>query len=736
MMAKRKPTSSAALSGDGAKRQAREPFAGDELSVMQEAEPHRLATAKLPFGALNCQWADGSNRELKDAQVTNLRGLFRTNSILRTADENFLVVKCSRDAVDRMLKHLEAQGHSAAAGKTSLLSFLEWLRVNPGVKLEVLAGQHRMAALREEVRETGADDGELWWTCIILDEELPFDLDVKLRTNRPGTTLRDSHGQIWSQLVLAEALARKQGKTLFDGNKAAIERRLLDILQLGTEKFPVSRLLTLWNKTRWREVLTRWSATAVGAANFEISTFAWMSSLRVDGYWLGYLEDALQTLHALPGKVSKAVGADDWELLVAEVPLGASEEARENLFFPDQSKGANRGRRKGFLRRVPDSEYEDILKHILHDLTLEFRDVASLLKTTKTEGRIIAQAVGHVVDWLNDKPTGIVNRQQNDKPQLRDDFMPALIRHGRHRGIKAAHLDDVAAEDCRHLEELVIESVRDNMAFFTSEEGKTTLGRRLREDADGYGARFAYKEWTALLSAVEVVFGGESPLPWKASSAHELANEKESSLKTMEQSIQQAICANTWIARNETFGGKTALLELSADISDTIRRWLVRMEAKEDGRPERTGNGLHDSAQDGEGRTVRAEEYEGDELLDNIEWTPSPSFASRINSQSAAGTVEKATARHAEAISREGSKVNGQPTGSSGNARPAASRTSTPPQQQADAVARLEKPPRSNLPLSKPTKSRQQPPTVSQPSSQVSWATGPVAGSAKRKRLP
>ena len=46
----------------------------------------------------------------------------------------------------------------------------DWERHYAGYKLEVLAGQHRMAALRQYVRETGAGEAELWWNCVVYDQ--------------------------------------------------------------------------------------------------------------------------------------------------------------------------------------------------------------------------------------------------------------------------------------------------------------------------------------------------------------------------------------------------------------------------------------------------------------------------------------------------------------------------------------------------------------------------------------
>ncbi|KAG6284456.1 hypothetical protein E4U46_007063 [Claviceps purpurea] len=38
------------------------------------------------------------------------------------------------------------------------------------LRFEVLAGQHRIAALREYVSDTESDPAELWWTCELYDQ--------------------------------------------------------------------------------------------------------------------------------------------------------------------------------------------------------------------------------------------------------------------------------------------------------------------------------------------------------------------------------------------------------------------------------------------------------------------------------------------------------------------------------------------------------------------------------------
>lgn len=50
----------------------------------------------------------------------------------------------------------------------TLLSFQNWLDINDE-KAEVMAGQHRLEALREYVKQTGSGSEELWWVCEFYD---------------------------------------------------------------------------------------------------------------------------------------------------------------------------------------------------------------------------------------------------------------------------------------------------------------------------------------------------------------------------------------------------------------------------------------------------------------------------------------------------------------------------------------------------------------------------------------
>ncbi|RSL53423.1 hypothetical protein CEP54_010432 [Fusarium duplospermum] len=339
-----------------------------------------------------------------------------------------------------------------------------------------MAGQHRIEALREYAKQTGADINELWWTCIIYDRDrIPAELDVKLRVNRRDLSLPDSHGQIWMQLVLAN----DQCDSLFQGKKYDVERQMMDILRLtSTDKFPTARLVTLWKNNRWRPMITRWCATRLGRTTFNISTWDWMASYRIDSYWFTTFEQVLKSLAELPEECADSLQASDWAKLTEALPI----------------------------------------------------DVQKLLKTTKEEGRIMMQVLTHVVSWLNTSPTVIIDKRQNNKPLIREDLKPAIrerqltsrLRDGNNSS--KVDLGTTVKEDQStqletlsiQLEKAVLDAVRDQILLFKSVAIKDYLSIFPHNDKDGYQKRFANKPWKKVLDKVEEIIGpvfGSSLLP-------------------------------------------------------------------------------------------------------------------------------------------------------------------------------------------------------------------------------
>ncbi|KAG6130398.1 hypothetical protein E4U12_004226 [Claviceps purpurea] len=109
---------------------------------------------------------DGQNESLReniplDAEyVRKLKNVFKKDGLNRIAPGNRLLRVCTAADIQS--------------------STIKWSDENPqdprhmpeitSLRFEVLAGQHRIAALREYVSDTESDPAELWWTCELYDQ--------------------------------------------------------------------------------------------------------------------------------------------------------------------------------------------------------------------------------------------------------------------------------------------------------------------------------------------------------------------------------------------------------------------------------------------------------------------------------------------------------------------------------------------------------------------------------------
>ena len=140
------------------------------LSVREEARPYLLAVAVMPLSVLTTTWTIGNNRMLDDDHIAELKASFENIGILRSAEEHRLRLLCSEREVQTMRQGIEATGKGAQGQRDAPLSFLDWGKYNKG-RVEVMAGQHRIAALRQYLSDLGAnDDEQLWWTCELYDK--------------------------------------------------------------------------------------------------------------------------------------------------------------------------------------------------------------------------------------------------------------------------------------------------------------------------------------------------------------------------------------------------------------------------------------------------------------------------------------------------------------------------------------------------------------------------------------
>ncbi|KAK1841576.1 hypothetical protein CCHR01_15810 [Colletotrichum chrysophilum] len=195
----------------------------ESSSTRERAYPFLLAVTRMPVDVLDTAWSVGRNRPINAAHVQGLVHIFRSSGLEQRAPENRIVVLCN------------AEENNDDGPRE--VSFLRWAEVN-GSKAEVLAGQHRIQALREYVKETGTLGSDLWWVCELYD-----------RGGRDDEEL--------------------------GGEDAA--QHIIEALCLSSEKhFLTRRLITLWNHRRWRPVITQ--------------------CLRIDEYWINALNEVLSIL--------------------------------------------------------------------------------------------------------------------------------------------------------------------------------------------------------------------------------------------------------------------------------------------------------------------------------------------------------------------------------------------------------------------------------------------------------
>ncbi|KAK4076535.1 hypothetical protein Purlil1_12626 [Purpureocillium lilacinum] len=412
-----------------------------------------------------------------------------------------LAVLSTRSDVQCMLHEM---GYDRDTAETEdLPAFDNWL-VNRR-PVELLDGQHRVAALKRLVSKTGADKRELHWPCHFYDRDaLPPELNRALRMNRRDPTMADSHGDIWVQL--ATVASERPG--IFHGTVDEMKEQMRDALRLSSDTgFPLTRLVIIWRNERWRQMTTRWCETTVGRATFQITTWDWMICHRIDDFWFMAFRQVLYTLAQLPGDAAKLVSSEDWKKMSASLGAERTQEQVQELFYPGQSgkplNAASKRNRK-LLQSFHDGEYWDIYDRVLHTPALRFPDIHRITGMSQGQGRVLFRVMDHVVNWLNPNRTIAVDRRSNTKPQLRLDLEQKLdyytltrLRQAEKR-VKEFHasatpqLPRVSASVL--LQQEVLEFVFEHLAAFNAPEMRDYLNDG-DPDSDLYAARFREDTW-------------------------------------------------------------------------------------------------------------------------------------------------------------------------------------------------------------------------------------------------
>jgi hypothetical protein len=146
----------------------------NDQSVHDETQNFLLGTARFPVDALTARWSLGENRSIDRNHVKRLCKLFKDQGVRRSDVECHIIVGCTRQQHERMLVHtgigvgeqcMSSETVTTATTSTTV-SFSDWEEVNE-CKAELLAGNHRVEALKELLK--GSDASERWWTAQIYD---------------------------------------------------------------------------------------------------------------------------------------------------------------------------------------------------------------------------------------------------------------------------------------------------------------------------------------------------------------------------------------------------------------------------------------------------------------------------------------------------------------------------------------------------------------------------------------
>ncbi|KAK7582957.1 hypothetical protein V3481_012251 [Fusarium oxysporum f. sp. vasinfectum] len=590
-------------------------------SLRKQAEPYRLAVAELPIHLLHSSWSRGSNRPLDRNHVAHLCRSFQNGGLARRAEQHYIQVSCSAAAVQRMIINALSdtdQSHIQDR-RQHVLSFRNWADFIDE-RPELMAGQHRIEALKDYVKQTHSDSNDLWWICEFYDKDtLPVELDIKLRVNRRDLTLPDTHGQIWLQLVSAF----DRDPTLFsverNVNKKGIEKSMLDILCLTSEaRFPISRLVTLWRSERWRPRVTRWCRTSLGRTTFNISKWYQIAGYRLDDYWFDTFYQVLETLRALPTSTSESIQISDWNVLAGSLKSDTYDAADvHQVFYPkgdgnnnDDSKSSpsapstikplqKTARRSGFLSSLDKEAYDGLCRHLQQNLTLRFPDVQPLLKIKKEEGEVMAQVIDHVVRWVNTQPADIVDAHENNKPLRRQDLIPAIeglmvTTHGDDWWARRREDGDVDGADdmaswldlrSRTLERQVLDYVRSHMTEFRDPSTKHYLDLMPEEHDEHYAERFSTGDlWTGLFHIVQHALGPAFRPVWENSVSERVGADNaihqprsEMRHRPPASAITRAICSQLGnipeVKENPALRGVYASNELGAYIDHAVLSW-------------------------------------------------------------------------------------------------------------------------------------------------------------------
>ena len=135
-------------------------------SIQDEAQQYLLGTARFPVDALTSRWSVGENRNVDRRHVKNICQLFKDRGVRRKDAECHIIVGSTKQHFELMKAHKYSNEWLTGSNEAIPPCFGDWEKVT-GCKAELLAGNHRVEALKELLKESAAS--ERWWTAQIYD---------------------------------------------------------------------------------------------------------------------------------------------------------------------------------------------------------------------------------------------------------------------------------------------------------------------------------------------------------------------------------------------------------------------------------------------------------------------------------------------------------------------------------------------------------------------------------------
>ncbi|WYZ36255.1 hypothetical protein EsH8_XII_000005 [Colletotrichum jinshuiense] len=500
-------------------------------SVKERARLFLLSVAEMPVDVLNTTWSVGQNRPIEQDHVHEPKEMFKKGGLERRAPENRITALCSADEVHRMRAALNGRREEC---------FLDWAAVNEGT-VEVMAGQHCIKALRDYIGETGTPPTELWWT----DPGLP-----------------DNHGQIWTQLLSIASKAAAVALAPTPEKDVSVNQKLVEALCLGGEKqFPTRRLVTLRNHTRWQDMTMRWCHTKLGLETFNISTFQWMASLRIDEYWVATLDAVLETLLSLPVNEGHDVGRDDWQRIAAGLHSTDRTAGDVEAVLYKGEEGQRGVRVAALLASLNDAQYDAVCLTVSATPGLAFPDLKQLLRSRKPEGQAMVRVLQHAIGWIN-RGSAVaidgVNPKAKNKSLLRDHLGGALKKLSRSRGGRWP------TRGCGGVTAWAHPGLHDDVALV---------------DKSTYAERFTHVAWARLLRLVRQTTDADGQVlrpAWQTAQAT-----RRGCCQQQASTLMQTFCARVFkLAGHSELDDPAAMIAAQRKIEDTITALILEMKGR------------------------------------------------------------------------------------------------------------------------------------------------------------